>query len=111
MPSIELRDQIHGVVTNLCKETGLHVIGEMNNFDSKYCDILISTPGRLNKIINFDRPLLQLDKLQFVVLDEADTLTDDTFVNVIDNILKKITVSILIEFFPTSWHNVIYFAF
>lgn len=38
------------------------------------CDILVATPGRLNQFINEGR--IALDRIRYVVLDEADRMLD-----------------------------------
>ncbi len=51
------------------------------------CHIVVGTPGRVKDLIN--RGELRLDKVRFVVLDEADQMLDMGFVEDIEYILSK----------------------
>jgi ATP-dependent RNA helicase DeaD len=53
----------------------------------KGCDIVIGTPGRI--LDHLARGTLQLDKLEFVVLDEADRMLDIGFRPDIEKILRR----------------------
>ncbi len=53
----------------------------------KGCDIVIGTPGRI--LDHLGRGTLQLDKLEFVVLDEADRMLDIGFRPDIEKILRR----------------------
>lgn len=49
-------------------------------------DVLVATPGRLNDLIG--QGFVKLDKLQILVLDEADRMLDMGFINDIRRILR-----------------------
>jgi len=51
-------------------------------------DVLIATPGRLLDLIN--QKFVQLNQLQFFVLDEADRMLDMGFLNDVKKIITKI---------------------
>jgi len=51
------------------------------------CHIVVGTPGRVKDLIN--RGELNLDKVRFVVLDEADQMLDMGFIEDIEYILSK----------------------
>uniref|UniRef100_A0A0N5BEH3 Helicase ATP-binding domain-containing protein n=2 Tax=Strongyloides papillosus TaxID=174720 RepID=A0A0N5BEH3_STREA len=56
------------------------------NLDSG-CDILIPTPGRLNEFLSEQN--VHLNKLRYVVLDEADGLKKNNFAKEVTNILQS----------------------
>uniref|UniRef100_A0A8C6XJ91 RNA helicase n=1 Tax=Naja naja TaxID=35670 RepID=A0A8C6XJ91_NAJNA len=49
-------------------------------------DLLIATPGALSKVLK--RRMLSLEKLLFLVLDEADTLLDASFIDLVKDIVQ-----------------------
>merc|ERR1712096_574459 len=64
--------------SSLCRDTGLrpHTLGKVKG-DKPYSvkqDILVTTPNRLVYLLNHDPPLLSLDKVEWLVVDEADKL-------------------------------------
>lgn len=61
--------------------------------------IIISTPGKLNYLLN--NTSLKLDNLKTIILDEADMLIDKTFIDSIDSLLTKVNV-IQIEVFSAT---------
>jgi len=79
VPTKELATQILNECTKLCTETGLrpHTLGKVKESKSGVTvrhDILISPPNRLVYLLNHDPPLLNLDKVEWLVIDEADKL-------------------------------------
>jgi len=52
-------------------------------------NIIVATPGRLIDLI--DRKVVQLNKLKFLVFDEADRMLDMGFIRDIEKILKNIS--------------------
>ena len=55
----------------------------------KGCDIVVATPGRLLDII--DKKQINLENLEFFVLDEADKMLDLGFADELDLILKQLS--------------------
>lgn len=55
----------------------------------KGCDIVVATPGRLLDII--DKRQINLENLEFFVLDEADKMLDLGFADELDLILKQLS--------------------
>uniref|UniRef100_A0A0K0FCU4 Helicase ATP-binding domain-containing protein n=1 Tax=Strongyloides venezuelensis TaxID=75913 RepID=A0A0K0FCU4_STRVS len=53
------------------------------------CDILVSTPGRLNEFLF--KGYVDRNKLRYVVLDEVDRLKEFNFANNIINILESLS--------------------
>lgn len=66
-------------------------------------DILIATPGRLLDLIN--QKFVQLNKLEFFVLDEADRMLDMGFLNDVKKIITKIPQKRQSLFFSATMPN------
>jgi len=78
VPTKELAVQIVNECTSLCANTGLraHMLTKVKA-DKKVTvkhDILVSPPNRLVHMLQHDPPLLHLDKVEWMVVDEADKL-------------------------------------
>jgi superfamily II DNA/RNA helicase len=92
----ELSEQTYSI----CKELGkylkklnisLCVGGNSRNKnleEAKEAQILIGTPGRINDILDSD--ILNVDKLNVIVIDEADELLSGEFLDQMKTFLKKI---------------------
>lgn len=53
-----------------------------NKVDSRRLDILVTTPGKiqgLNRLTNFERPFRHFNYVDYCVVDEADTLVNDSW--------------------------------
>merc|ERR1719318_1235292 len=78
VPTKELAVQICNECTSLCAGTGLrpHTLGKVKSSKPSTVkhDILISPPNRLVYMLNHDPPLLTLDKVTWLVIDEADKM-------------------------------------
>uniref|UniRef100_A0ACD5WPV3 Uncharacterized protein n=1 Tax=Avena sativa TaxID=4498 RepID=A0ACD5WPV3_AVESA len=61
-------------------------LSQDGNFKDMHCDILVSTPLRLNHAIQ--KRDLDLSRVEYLVLDESDKLFELGFVEVIDSIVK-----------------------
>ncbi len=91
LPTYELVDQVYSVAKSVEKSLGLHVFtyGESgNNFRQFFerldnrIDILITTPSKLNALANlnaFKNSAKSFNGCSFFVVDEADTLLDDSW--------------------------------
>jgi ATP-dependent RNA helicase RhlE len=70
------------------------------------CDVLVATPGRLLELIM--KNLIDLSKLQTLVLDEADRMLDMGFIIDIQRILKKLPKSRQTLFFSATFNDEIF---
>ena len=66
-------------------------------------DLVIATPGRL--LDHLERGTLRLDKIQFLVLDEADRMLDMGFLPDVKRILERIPASATPRFFPPPFRR------
>ncbi|XP_037928455.1 probable ATP-dependent RNA helicase DDX28 [Teleopsis dalmanni] len=94
-PGRELATQIGMVAEKLCKGTDIKIetiLGGntkklMMNPEFKDVDIVIATFGALSKLVTTG--IYRTEEVQCVVLDEADTLLDDSFSDKLCHFLKK----------------------
>uniref|UniRef100_UPI00398F3620 probable ATP-dependent RNA helicase DDX28 n=1 Tax=Pristiophorus japonicus TaxID=55135 RepID=UPI00398F3620 len=100
VPSRELADQVEQVALTLAASLGLRVravgggrgMGNVKLTLSRGpIDLLISTPGVLCKALR--RDLVALCNLTHLVLDEADTLFDESFVDLLEDILQRTQIA------------------
>ncbi|XP_041353805.1 probable ATP-dependent RNA helicase DDX28 [Gigantopelta aegis] len=100
VPSRELADQIMDVAEKLAPYSGIithTAVGGRGTkqrlawYEWKPMDVLISTPGILKKLLSNNK--IHRSYLQHIVLDEADTLLDDSFSDDVKNILRKLQLS------------------
>ncbi|KAM5208139.1 putative ATP-dependent RNA helicase DDX28 [Hipposideros larvatus] len=97
VPSRELAEQVRAVAQPLGCSLGLqvrelgggHGMSRIRQQLSKQppADVLVATPGALWKALK--RQLISLEQLSFLVLDEADTLLDESFLELVDYVLEK----------------------
>ncbi|KAK2501512.1 hypothetical protein MC885_014751 [Smutsia gigantea] len=97
VPSRELAEQVRAVAQTLGRSLGLQVreLGGGRGMSrirlqlSKQppADVLVATAGALWKALKSH--LISLEQLSFFVLDEADTLLDESFLELVDYILEK----------------------
>jgi ATP-dependent RNA helicase RhlB len=95
-PTRELVVQIAKDAADLTKYTGLNVMQFVGGMDfdkqlklleSRYCDILVATPGRL---LDFNqRGEVHLDMVEVMVLDEADRMLDMGFIPQVRQIIRQ----------------------
>lgn len=101
-PSRELAKQIGSVASSLAEPFDLKVkvlVGGstkrlMMNPEMSDIDILIGTPGVVGKLSTIG--LYRLGEVQHTVLDEADTLLDDSFIDRMQTLLNRTCKSQLI---------------
>ncbi|KAI1890122.1 hypothetical protein AGOR_G00170370 [Albula goreensis] len=100
VPSRELAEQVTSVAKALCHPFRMMVkvvgggrgVGNMKlAFTSGPPDILVATPGALFKALR--RHCVNMTELDFLVIDEADTLFDPSFVRMVENILIQTPVA------------------
>ncbi|XP_064129941.1 probable ATP-dependent RNA helicase DDX28 [Loxodonta africana] len=97
VPSRELAEQVRAVAQPLGSSLGLLVrelgggrgMSKIRLQLSKQppADVLVATPGALWKALKSQ--LVSLEQLAFLVLDEADTLLDESFLEMVDYVLEK----------------------
>lgn len=101
-PSRELAYQIEFVASNLCQNLDIHtdvIVGggtkrKMLNPNFKKVDLLVATLGALSKLTTTG--IYRMSCVKNVVLDEADTLLDESFSEKLAYFLRKIPVSFII---------------
>ncbi|XP_054310000.2 probable ATP-dependent RNA helicase DDX28 [Pongo pygmaeus] len=97
VPSRELAQQVRAVAQPLGRSLGLlvrdleggHGMRRIRLQLSRQpsADVLVATPGAVWKALK--SRLISLEQLSFLVLDEADTLLDESFLELVDYILEK----------------------
>ncbi|XP_055477114.1 probable ATP-dependent RNA helicase DDX28 isoform X1 [Psammomys obesus] len=97
VPSRELAEQVQAVAQSLGRYLDLQVIPlggglGMSRLKMQLCrcpsaDVVVATPGALWKALKSQ--LINLERLSFIVLDEVDTLLDESFLELVDYILEK----------------------
>jgi ATP-dependent RNA helicase RhlB len=95
-PTRELVVQIAKDALDLTKYTGLNVMSfvggmdfdkQLKQLESRHCDILVATPGRL---LDFNqRGDVHLDMVEVLVLDEADRMLDMGFIPQVRQIIRQ----------------------
>ncbi|KAK3527753.1 hypothetical protein QTP86_004684 [Hemibagrus guttatus] len=100
VPSRELAEQVTSVARNMSQPFGLKVkvvgggrgVGSIKAaFSYGQPDLLVATPGALLKALW--RHFVDLSELRFIVVDEADTMFDSSFVNMLEKILRHTQVA------------------
>lgn len=95
--------QIGEVAQNIAQSFNLNVstlIGgktkrKMLDPPMECCDILVTTLGAYSKLVTTG--IYKINNVHHVVLDEADTLLDDSFVDKLSHLLKKFAVSFVVS--------------
>ncbi|XP_051918835.1 probable ATP-dependent RNA helicase DDX28 [Hippocampus zosterae] len=100
VPSRELAEQVASVSRSLCAPLGKVTrtvgggrgVGHIKGvFKQGIPDILVATPGALVKALR--RRCLDLSHLRFLVVDEADTMFDPSFADMLEDILRHTEVA------------------
>jgi superfamily II DNA/RNA helicase len=98
-PTRELASQVFDVAENLSKYTEYKIAKctggtdvSQNRNDLKVCAVVVGTIGRIFHMITEKK--INVHKLKFIVLDEADELLDDGVSDKLDNIFEKMPVGI-----------------
>ncbi|CAB0030047.1 unnamed protein product [Trichogramma brassicae] len=111
-PSRELTQQISKVARQLCKGldikigtlVGGHLKQRISNPHIGEVDLLIATSGVLDRLVA--TRIYKLDNVRHVVVDEADTLLDSTFIDETCRILKKINTDTLTRVVTGNQHQI-----
>uniref|UniRef100_A0A663DNA9 RNA helicase n=1 Tax=Aquila chrysaetos chrysaetos TaxID=223781 RepID=A0A663DNA9_AQUCH len=110
LPSRELAAQVGAVAAALCRPAGLGVRGltgggaagglrRQLRAPGTGAAVLLGTPGALREALR--RRFLALGRLRWMVLDEADSLMDDSFIEALEEILAT-QVVVVGATFPTG---------
>ena len=94
-PTRELAAQVETAIRDFARFTDIKVAvvfggvgyGKQNDALQKGVDIIVATPGRL--LDHLGRGTCKLDKIQYVVLDEADRMLDMGFLPDVRKIVQK----------------------
>jgi ATP-dependent RNA helicase RhlE len=94
-PTRELAAQVETAIRDYARFTSLKITvvyggvgyGRQNDELSAGADIVVATPGRL--LDHLERGTLRLDKVQFLVLDEADRMLDMGFLPDVRHLVEK----------------------
>ena len=95
VPTSELAEQVYHILKRLSHEIKFTVCALLPKFDdsiirksilSKYVDILVSTPHRLDEFIQSEE--LKAKMVRYVIIDEADTLFDRSFSGSLNSVLN-----------------------
>ncbi len=107
-PTRELAAQIHEHLEELAVHTpvtGAPVFGGVGMEPQEHAfrsgvDVIIATPGRL--LDHFTRPYAKLDRLEYLVIDEADRMLDMGFLPDIRKVLRHIPAKRQTLFFSAT---------
>jgi ATP-dependent RNA helicase RhlE len=94
VPTRELAKQISGVYRDIGKTTGVKVFGLFGGVEQEQqirtlengIDVLVATPGRMFDLVS--QGALDLSRVEFLVLDEADLMLDMGFSKDIRDVLR-----------------------
>ncbi|KAG1681949.1 putative ATP-dependent RNA helicase DDX28 [Nymphon striatum] len=100
-PSRELATQVWEVANEIGTALGLNIKLAVGGQDTKKLlanpefdfeiDMLISTPGALNKLVS--STMYKLSQVKYLVLDEVDTMLDDSFIGSVKYLFKQLNPS------------------
>ncbi|MGV8131443.1 MAG: DEAD/DEAH box helicase [Candidatus Pacearchaeota archaeon] len=97
-PTRELAEQVGKTLYKFSRKKGIHVSQIYGGVSMdpqvrtiRNSDIIVGTPGRL--LDHLERRTLNLSKIKFLVLDEADRMLDMGFVRDVEKILKNCPVN------------------
>lgn len=94
VPTRELAVQVSEEINSLRGHKNIHTVPIYGgqSYDTQFrrlkkgIDIIVGTPGRMLDLLN--RKTFSMDRISFVVLDEADEMLNMGFIDDIENILK-----------------------
>ena len=97
VPTRELAVQVAGEFERLAKHLPIRTVAvyggqsinvQIDKLDRPTTKVIVATPGRL--LDHLDRRTVELDRVRFVVLDEADRMLDMGFIDDVRLILEKV---------------------
>lgn len=93
-PTRELAEQVAMNLRKFSKSKGLNVLEIYGGVgmgpqirDARYADIIVGTPGRI--LDHLQRRTINLSRLKYLVLDEADRMLDMGFIRDVESIIKQ----------------------
>jgi ATP-dependent RNA helicase DeaD len=86
LQQLNLYSKYHKKLNNLAVYGGASIMGQMKDLKSKPRHIIAATPGRLIDLVK--RKKINLEDINYVILDEADEMLNMGFKEEIDEILK-----------------------
>jgi ATP-dependent RNA helicase RhlE len=113
VPTHELAIQISGVFEEVAKGTGIKTYCIHGGVDQdpqiksleKGFDILVATPGRMFDLVSQGH--LRLNRIEILILDEADHMLDLGFINDIKQLVKKLPYKRQTLFFSATINETI----
>ncbi|MDR2827916.1 MAG: DEAD/DEAH box helicase [Acholeplasmatales bacterium] len=97
VPTNELVFQITSMISNLELEN-INVLSitaltdratVLRKIDNNTSSIIVTTPNKLKELV-IDKKVLTLESIKYIVLDEADMMFDEAFLEEIDLLLEKV---------------------
>jgi ATP-dependent RNA helicase RhlE len=96
VPTRELAKQISGVFREISAKTKIRVLGLFGGIEQDQqmrtlnngVDVLVATPGRMFDLIS--QGSIDISRIEFLVLDEADLMLDLGFIKDIKDVMKHI---------------------
>lgn len=122
VPTHELVDQVYETVNHMAEKLDLNILkwdldSNFKVFMEKFklgIDIMVTTPGKLHSLSRYDsisHPRMIFGSISFCVVDEADTLMDESFIEETYGILKHMTNMNTLVFssatYPTKFNKTI----
>lgn len=99
VPTQELGSQVSAILGKLCKAARLSAVASYGSVSlsenikaaKSGCDAMVATPGRLLDLLTVNNGTsFRLQRVSFVVVDEADRLFDSGFIEHVEAFLKNI---------------------
>lgn len=122
VPTHELVDQVYTTVDHMAEQLNLNVLkwdldSNFKVFMEKFksgIDIMVTTPGKLHSLSRYDsisNPRVIFGSISFCVVDEADTLMDESFIEETYGVLRHMTNMNTLVFssatYPTKFNKTI----
>lgn len=82
----------------------------MMNPEFKHIDILVGSMGAISKLVTTG--VYRMNRVRHVVIDEADTMFDDTFSDQLIHFMKRFPVNChRLLYHPTTMSTIVYCSF
>lgn len=107
-PTRELADQVKEDITNIGRFKrikaaaiyGKHPFNYQKEELKQKCHVVVGTPGRV--LDHIERGTLVLDKIKYVVLDEADEMLSMGFIDQVESIIKELPTNRMTMLFSAT---------